>query len=74
MSLQFYTVLMAHADDLQAVSVDEVLIDVSSSIQRIKTEMSSSQDDDSGASSDPAKAFAEAIRSQIRKATGCEGA
>ncbi|KAF7794734.1 hypothetical protein EIP86_005872 [Pleurotus ostreatoroseus] len=68
-SLQFYTILMAHADDLQAVSVDEALIDVTSSVRRIETEMSLSQDCHLV---DAAKEFAEAIRAQVRKATGCE--
>lgn len=63
---------MAHADDLQAVSVDEALIEVTSSVRRIETEISSSQDD-RDISSDPAKDFAEAIRAQVKKATGCEG-
>ena len=43
-SLQFYTILMSHADDLQAVSVDEALIDVTSSVRRINAEVAVSQD------------------------------
>ncbi|KAH8100333.1 DNA repair protein [Cristinia sonorae] len=70
-SLQFYTILMSHADDLQAVSVDEALIDVTSSVQRIQTEISQSQNS-SASPIDPAKQFAEAIRAQVRRATGCE--
>ncbi|KAI0070563.1 DNA repair protein [Panus rudis PR-1116 ss-1] len=69
-SLKFYTILMAHADDLQAVSVDEALIDVTSSIQRIKSEISQSQGH-SSSPLDPAKDFAEAIRTQVKEATGC---
>ena len=71
-SLQFYTILMAHADDLQAVSVDEALIDVTSSVARIRAELAQRVDhvDDD---SDPAKDFAESIRAQVRKVTGCEG-
>ena len=71
-SLQFYTILMRHADNLQAVSVDEALIDVTSSVARIRTELAERGDaiDDAG---DPAKDFAEAIRAQIRKVTSCEG-
>ena len=71
-SLLFYTILMAHADDLQAVSVDEALIDVTTSVRRIRSEISRSQ----GATrqiADPAKDFAEAIRTQVRRATKCEG-
>ena len=71
-SLQFYTILMAHADDLQAASVDEALIDVTISIRRIHSEISQSQHLPSS-TSDPAKQFAEAIRAQVRRATGCEG-
>lgn len=71
-SLQFYTILMAHADDLQAVSVDEALIDVTSSVRRIHSEIAHSQDP-SASPADPAKEFADAIRAQIRRATGCEG-
>ncbi|KAH9930835.1 uncharacterized protein B0H18DRAFT_116374 [Fomitopsis serialis] len=71
LSLQFYTILMAHADDLQAVSVDEALIDVTSSVSRINTKLAQSQDPDSSPA-DPAKDFAEAIRAQVKKVTGCE--
>ena len=63
---------MSHADDLQAVSVDEALIEVTSSVRRINAEISRSQDS-SGVPIDPAKEFAEAIRAQVKKATGCEG-
>ncbi len=63
---------MAHADDLQAVSVDEALIDVTSSIRRILLEIAQSRDP-SSSPVDPAKGFAEAIRAQVKKATGCEG-
>ncbi|TCD63972.1 deoxycytidyl transferase [Steccherinum ochraceum] len=70
-SLQFYTILMTHADDLQAVSVDEALIEVTSSVRRIHAEISQSQAP-SATPLDPAKQFAEAIRAQVRRATGCE--
>lgn len=56
---------MSYADDLQAVSVDEALIDVSNTIRRLKEKMTNI--------SDPAKDFADTIRTHIRKATGCEG-
>lgn len=59
---------MSHADDLQAVSVDEALIEVTSTVTQLRTR--ASQDPDSV---DPAKDFAERIRAQVRKATGCEG-
>ena len=63
---------MTHADDLQAVSVDEALIDVTSSMARIKEEITNSQELEVS-SGDPAKDFAEAIREQVRKTTSCEG-
>lgn len=63
---------MAHADDLQAVSVDEALIDVTSSIRRINVELARNQELSDNLI-DPAKEFAEAIRAQVKKATGCEG-
>ncbi|KAI0333117.1 DNA repair protein [Cubamyces sp. BRFM 1775] len=70
-SLQFYTILMAHADDLQAVSVDEALIDVTSSVARIRAELAERLEG-SDDSVDPAKDFAESIRAQVKKVTGCE--
>ncbi|KII89390.1 hypothetical protein PLICRDRAFT_110060 [Plicaturopsis crispa FD-325 SS-3] len=69
LSLQFYTILMSHADDLQAVSVDEALIEVTSSVARIKHAAS---EELYSSPVDPAKDFAEAIRSQVRATTGCE--
>ncbi|VDC00972.1 unnamed protein product [Peniophora sp. CBMAI 1063] len=58
LSLKFYTILMSVADDLQAVSVDEALIDVTSAVEQM-------------ASSNPAKDFAESIREQVKETTGC---
>lgn len=66
-SLQFYTVLMSHADDLQAVSVDEALLDVSSTVAQLRKGTAL------GGPQDPAKNFAEMIRTEVRNATGCEG-
>ncbi|PPQ70407.1 hypothetical protein CVT26_013824 [Gymnopilus dilepis] len=66
-SLQFYTVLMAHADDLQAVSVDEALIDVTSTVKQLRE-----QSGLDGSAHDYARDFAETIRAQVRKATSCE--
>ncbi|EKM56092.1 uncharacterized protein PHACADRAFT_174265 [Phanerochaete carnosa HHB-10118-sp] len=71
LSLQFYTILMAHADDLQAVSVDEAIIDATSSVRRIRNEISLSKGTDI-ITTDPAKDFAEAIRAQAKKTSGCE--
>lgn len=56
---------MTHADDLEAVSVDEALVDVTSSVARYAA--------DYPEAADAAKEFAETIRIEIKKATGCEG-
>lgn len=67
LSLLFYTILMSHADDLQAVSVDEALIDVTTTVNQLR----------SHARNDgipyPANDLAETIRAQVRQATSCEG-
>ncbi|KAG7442234.1 DNA repair protein [Guyanagaster necrorhizus] len=63
-SLRFYTVLMTHADDLQAVSVDEALIDVTSIVNRLRAKAKGVVD--------PAKELAETIRAEVKKSTGCE--
>ena len=65
-SLQLYTILMSHADDLQAVSVDEALIDVTTGVKQMPTSSSNRN-------YDPAIAYAEMLRSKIRERTGCEG-
>lgn len=57
---------MRHADDLQAVSVDEALIDVSSAVARLRSASPLSADDF-------AVTLAQAIRAQVKQATGCEG-
>lgn len=54
-----YTILLSHAKYLQAISVDEVLIEV---------ELPES----SSSSPDPALHFAHQIRDEVRQATGCE--
>lgn len=70
-SLKFYTVLMSFADDLQAVSVDEALIDVTNAVQS-RTEVLEMELGD-GHGKDPAKEVAESIRDAIRESTNCEG-
>ncbi|TFK20124.1 DNA repair protein [Coprinopsis marcescibilis] len=67
-SLLFYTVLMSHADDLQAVSVDEALIDVTNNVSQWRSQAECQET----SYPDPAKDYAELIRAEIRKATGCE--
>ena len=63
-SLQFYTILMGYADDLQAVSVDEALIEVTSNVVRLQA---------SSGTQDAAKDLAEIIRADVLKKTGCQG-
>ena len=67
-SLLFYTVLMSHANDLQAVSVDEALIDVTTTVNQLRA-----QAQRGSALQDPVKDVAEKIRAEVRKATTCEG-
>lgn len=67
-SILFYTALMGFADDLQAVSVDEALIEATQKLKEYKSRPRYGK-----SSGDPAKDFAEAIRDEVRKATSCEG-
>ncbi|KAI0263776.1 hypothetical protein BC834DRAFT_971142 [Gloeopeniophorella convolvens] len=71
LSLKFYTILMSHADDLQAVSVDEALIDVTSTAAQMRI-VRTDDDDDEEVPVDNARELADSIRAQIRAATGCE--
>ncbi|KAG8890128.1 deoxycytidyl transferase [Tulasnella sp. 332] len=74
-SLQFYTILMSFADDLQAVSVDEALIDVSQRVAQAQSQADAvearGEDRDAGAR-DFAKELAEQIRDKVREVTSCE--
>ena len=70
--MEFYTILMSYADDLQAVSVDEALIDVTSTVGEMKT-VSTGGDENDGTSTDIAEELAESMRAQIKATTGCEG-
>lgn len=58
---------MSYADDLQAVSVDEALIDVTNAVTQLRIQAASQ-----GVDVDPAKHYAESIRDAVRKATSCE--
>ena len=58
---------MSYADDLQAVSVDEALIDVTNAVAPLQSQAASQ-----GVDVDPAKHYAESIRDAVRKATNCE--
>lgn len=64
---------MSYADDLQAVSVDEALIDVTSTVAQSKVVPRGSNDGDDCVSTDIAKELAEDMRAQIKATTGCEG-
>jgi DNA repair protein REV1 len=70
-SLKFYTILMSFADDLQAVSVDEALIEVTSIISRMKANEITKPGDT--ATRDAIQELAGSIRAQIKRATGCTG-
>ena len=84
-SLAFYTVLMGYADDLQAVSVDEALVDVTSAVaaRALAPEEakegsprldSPEPETEIPARRDPAVEIAQKIRDEVRALTdGCEG-
>jgi len=80
-SLSFYTVLMGYADELQAVSVDEALIDVTTAVRakEMAPEEHAELDPDENNSTkaprprDAALELAEMIRNDVRKLTDCEG-
>lgn len=55
---------MTHADELEAVSVDEALLDVTSSTAQFAAAHPEV--------ADAAKGFADAMRAQVKEATGCE--
>jgi DNA repair protein REV1 len=71
--MKFYTILMSYTDDLQAVSVDEVLIDVTSTVAQTKAVPTGVDDGNDCTSMDIAKELAEDMRAQIMATTGCEG-
>ena len=54
---------MSYADDLEAVSVDEALIDVTSTFEHVEPSRRR----------ESIKAYAESIRTKVREETGCEG-
>ncbi|KAF4609103.1 deoxycytidyl transferase [Pleurotus pulmonarius] len=63
-SLKFYTILLTHADEVEAVSVDEAMIDVTRAL-RDKVKNSTGVKDE-------AKEFAENLRKEVQAETGCE--
>ena len=64
---------MSCVDDLQAVSVDEALIDVTSTVAQTKAVPTGVDDKYDCSPMDIAKELAEDMRTQIKAATGCEG-
>lgn len=77
-SLSFYTVLMGYADELQAVSVDEALIDVTSAVRAREMAPEEHVEEDSSTDKvskarDAAVELANMIRDDVRKLTNCEG-
>ncbi|KAG8758172.1 deoxycytidyl transferase [Ceratobasidium sp. 423] len=69
LSLKFYTILMSLSDDLQAVSVDEALIDVSSSVENLRIQAINFGQMQAESYE---KLMAEMIRDRVREKTGCE--
>ena len=75
LSLRFYSLLISVADDIQAVSVDEALVDVTNTVEDFKAKFMESHPDTTVtdlASHDFAKEYAESLRNQTRNITGCE--
>ncbi|KAF9161821.1 deoxycytidyl transferase [Actinomortierella ambigua] len=84
-SLDFYRILLQYADDLQAVSVDEALVDISSRVlptwndHELGTNTGASSSSSSspwpGTTPDvrmPPEEFAQRLRGEIFAATGCQ--
>lgn len=73
--MKFYSLLIARSDDIQAVSVDEALIEATDSIESFRANFMGIHPDMSVtelASHDFAKEFAESLRNQVKEETGCE--
>jgi len=71
LSLKFYTVLLSFTDEVQAVSVDEALLDVSHAVDNLKIQRLS--EDPFATTIDFAKVLAEQIRARLLEFTGCQG-
>lgn len=67
-SAKFYTVLLGYADELEAVSVDEALLDATGAARA----RALAPEEAGVRSTDPAVQVADKIRDDIRAATGCE--
>lgn len=68
LSLTTYTILLSYADILQAVSIDEALLDVTGRVAELEAEAADSPQ----ATDDWACILAERIRTDVRQATACE--
>jgi DNA repair protein REV1 len=64
--------MMSYADDLQAVSVDEALLEVTSRV-RAAEDAAAADIDPASQLQDQALALAEVIRARVKHATGCIG-
>jgi DNA repair protein REV1 len=64
----FYNVLLEYADNLEVVSVDEALLDVTTRVAKEKERSAASTME-----IDHAEEIAANIRTAVREATGCEG-
>ncbi|KAF9969953.1 deoxycytidyl transferase [Actinomortierella ambigua] len=77
-SLEFYRILLQYADDLQAVSVDEALVDISSRVLPTWNDHGKTPDATPswpGTTQDtriPPEEFAQKLRDEIFAATGCQ--
>lgn len=84
-AIKFYTLLLTHADAIEAVSIDEALIDVSFLLEEMRNNVQTEEADrkalmtsykdhqsSQGASWTEEKQLAEALRDVIRRQTGCE--
>lgn len=66
---------MAIADDIQAVSIDEALIEVTTSVEGVQARFKEAYPDagvTETARHDFAQEFAESLRAKIKETTGCE--
>jgi DNA repair protein REV1 len=70
-SLKFYTILLSFADEIQAVSVDEALLDVSHAVANLK--VVTLAEDPAVTSMDFARLLAEMIRARILEVVKCSG-
>lgn len=71
-SLSFYTILMSYADEVQAVSIDEALVDVTQRVLELE-QAPPELNEQSDSVRDYSKLLAEDIRADMREATDCEG-